>query len=603
MNNTISNPWPGLGSYDDTGRYKFCGRGRATNELYSLISNNAVISLFGRSGIGKTSLLKAGVTPLLAKKGFIPVYVRLSQEEKVCDDNGHKLSYAECIIRCIEKRMGEKGLVKSETSCKAGIPEDTEYLWSYFCKTSFQTSRGEHCTPVIILDQFEEIFQGRCGVASMLMRQLYALVNGSRRLPDDLNYDDFKSRFRFVMSFRDDSLYRLEDVINEYNLASFKENRYLLKAFSRDDALNVVTEPGEGLVEDDVANQILNKVVAMGEGGGVDPAILSLLMYGLYERMIQKGKPSIQGTLVVEAGNDIVRDFYERGMSQIGIPARKYLEEHLVSSDGRRRSVSAADARLYVKDEELKTLADKHILTKLERGSFTDYELTHDVLCPTMAASLAETLAKEKVVRNKRIMRVMATIVAAVLAIVAVFFFQNKHLKEQRWTALGNQSRYIAEKTLQLEEEGNAYLAKVLLINTIPSSLDRPERPLTVESVSAFGKIYDNNSAILEGHTSYVYSAVYSPDGRSIVSASWDDTVRIWDSDTGECLRVLEGHTSTVRSAAYSPDGRSIVSASDYNTIWILTAPPSFQEMLEITREKFKNRQLTPEERHRYYLD
>ena len=72
MNNTFSsNPWPGLGSYDDTGRYKFCGRGRATNELYSLISDNNVISLYGRSGIGKTSILKAGVTPLLVRRGYL----------------------------------------------------------------------------------------------------------------------------------------------------------------------------------------------------------------------------------------------------------------------------------------------------------------------------------------------------------------------------------------------------------------------------------------------------------------------------------------------------------------------------------------------------
>ena len=603
MNNIISsNPWPGLGAYDETGRYKFCGRGRATNELYSLISNNAVVSLFGRSGIGKTSLLKAGVTPLLVRKGFLPVYVRLSQEEKVPDENGRKLSYAECIIRCIEKMMGAKGLVKSEMSWKAGTPEDTEYLWPYFCKTAFQTSEGEHCTPVIILDQFEEIFHDRREDAAMLMRQLYALVNGSRRLPDDLDYDDFRSRFRFVMSFRDDSLYRLEDVINEYNLASFKENRYLLKALSRDDALDVVTEPGEDLVEDDVANQILGKVVAMGEGGSVDPAILSLLMYGLYERMIQKGESLIQGTLVAEAGNDIVRDFYERGMSGIGLLARKYLEEHLVSSDGRRRSVAAADASRCVKDEELKLLADKHILTKLERGSFIDYELTHDVLCPIVAASRAETLAKEKIARNRRITRIMIAIVAVVMTIVAVFIFQNKHLKEQRWTALGNQSRFIAEKAVQLAEEGNSYLAKVLLINTMPSSLDKPERPLTAESVVALCKVFDNNKAILRGHTDCVRSAAYSPDGRSIVSASDDNTVRIWDSNTGECLKVLEGHTNWVRSAAYSPDGRSIVSASDDNTVRIWNIHP-LNEMLEITRERFKDRQLTPEERHRYYLD
>ena len=72
------------------------------------------------------------------------------------------------------------------------------------------------------------------------------------------------------------------------------------------------------------------------------------------------------------------------------------------------------------------------------------------------------------------------------------------------------------------------------------------------------------------GHTDYVNSAVYSPDGRSIVTASDDNTARIWDAVTGKLLHSLEGHTSWVRSAVYSPDGRSIVTASLDNTarIW-----------------------------------
>ena len=72
----------------------------------------------------------------------------------------------------------------------------------------------------------------------------------------------------------------------------------------------------------------------------------------------------------------------------------------------------------------------------------------------------------------------------------------------------------------------------------------------------------------LEGHTSAVYSALFSPDGRRIVSASGDDTIRIWNADTGEMLLgPLEGHTNDVNSAVFSPDGRLIVSASLDDTI------------------------------------
>jgi len=74
----------------------------------------------------------------------------------------------------------------------------------------------------------------------------------------------------------------------------------------------------------------------------------------------------------------------------------------------------------------------------------------------------------------------------------------------------------------------------------------------------------------LDDHMGSVWSAVFSPDGRHIVSASTDMTICIWNSDTGEMvLGPLEGHTGPLCSAVFSPDGKLIVSASDDKTICI----------------------------------
>ena len=72
------------------------------------------------------------------------------------------------------------------------------------------------------------------------------------------------------------------------------------------------------------------------------------------------------------------------------------------------------------------------------------------------------------------------------------------------------------------------------------------------------------------GHTSSVSSAVFSNDGKYIVTASWDNTAKIWQATDGRLLYELKGHTASVTSAIFSPDGKYIVTTSKDNTakIW-----------------------------------
>jgi mRNA-degrading endonuclease YafQ of YafQ-DinJ toxin-antitoxin module len=75
--------------------------------------------------------------------------------------------------------------------------------------------------------------------------------------------------------------------------------------------------------------------------------------------------------------------------------------------------------------------------------------------------------------------------------------------------------------------------------------------------------------ATLQGHTDRVTACTVTPDGRHIVSASYDHTLKIWDLASGSAVATLRDHTDCVRACAVTPDGRLVVSASYDHTLKI----------------------------------
>ena len=197
---------------------------------------------------------------------------------------------------------------------------------------------------------------------------------------------------------------------------------------------------------------------------------------------------------------------------------------------------------------------------------------------------------------------------------------EERKIREQRDKLLIMQSRFLAEKALALTtaDGGDSYLARRLALEALPHDVEHPDRPYTIEAELALREANLHNNAVLY-HTRIVFSATFSPDGKYIVSASSDGTIRIWDVKTGkQSGELLKGHrinvpsTSTcdspkyhvvrkkgddVLSATFSPDGQYIVSASDDKTIRIWDAKTRKQivEPLEGHTDTVKSATFSPD--------
>jgi hypothetical protein len=140
------NPWPGLREYDEENREYFRGRSEETATLVRLVRDAPLTVLFGRSGLGKSSLLKAGLFPKLRELQFLPVYLHLDPRER-------QVPLMELVARLFREQL--ENLQVDHPPFTPG-----ESLWEYLHRSELElwSLQNRLLTPVLVFDQFEEFF-------------------------------------------------------------------------------------------------------------------------------------------------------------------------------------------------------------------------------------------------------------------------------------------------------------------------------------------------------------------------------------------------------------------------------------------------------------
>jgi hypothetical protein len=478
-----SNPWLGLASFTEETRQYFFGREGEVAELARRVQRKLLTVLFGQSGLGKTSILRAGLVPRLREQGYCPVYVRIAYSR----DSPEPAEQIKDAIRQNARRSGEW--------TQTGVAVAGESLWEFLHHRDdvLRDEAGRTLIPLLIFDQFEEIFTlaqsddfGRARAARFIA-ELADLVENrppkefEARLEQDETaaeqFDFARSDYRVLIALREDYLAPLEGL--KETIPSITQNRLRLAPMTGTQALAAVLKPGKALVTQEVAEAIVRFVAGGAElsNAVVEPSLLSLICRELNDARIAQGRNEISLDLLAGSHTSILGNFYERALADQPVEVRRIIEDDLLTESGFRENVAEESLVKRFADAgaapgTLALLVNRRLLRIEERLDVRRVELTHDVLCGVVKASrdlrheretreaterlLAEQKERELSARRAagraRQVAGVCTVLAAVALVAAVFaYFSGQRARRaeheaQETRALADQARTQAER-------------------------------------------------------------------------------------------------------------------------------------------------------------
>jgi hypothetical protein len=324
-------PWPGLFPYGEDAHAYFNGRERETVDLLRLVRRDALTLLYGQSGLGKSSLLRAGLFPRLREEALLPVYIRL-------DFRNRSLGLREQTWNIVRAALSAAGI-------DGRLPRDDESLWAYFHAADLELwdAGNRMVTPVLVFDQFEEIVQAgeerelaprldafMDELADLVENRIPAEITRQLELdPDKVAAIDFNAlRFRCVIGFREDFLPDLEQRFTAHNLST--QSRLRITKMGEAQAMAAVEKTGGKLVDREVAQRIVQFVsAATGRAAQrfveIEPALLSVVCFELNSRRLARHEARISADLLAGAQDQIIAEFYQRDVADLAPQVQTFI--------------------------------------------------------------------------------------------------------------------------------------------------------------------------------------------------------------------------------------------------------------------------------------
>ncbi len=576
-------PYKGLGSYTEADKEYFFARDSFRDLLAANLMASRLTVLYGPSGVGKSSLLQAGLIPLLRKtaEGEFS-YLAVQDAIVVYSDSWRNDPLAElgsALLQAVSEPAKVSDLMARAPALSVELVQD---LAARFDANIY-----------LLLDQFEELALSHTGATAQDLYSELGRIMKASGVPVSI-----------LLGVRDDALAELDQL--EPYVPDILDNRLRLEHLTPDEAQEAIEQPLvrynalvpdaqridiESELESELLAQLVSGSVSVGEKGegvvvasqSVEAPYLQLVMTRLWDAEIAQGSHWLRVKTLRQLGGaeQIVSTHLDAVLGEFSEEQRETASRvfrHMVTKSGRKIS---HDAETLAALEELDPAKVQEVLELLSAARAVRpvpaplgsdqgprYEIFHDVMAPAVLnwrrrylaerdrASLVrekqEVEARHEATRHR--LRVVERVLLITLALLLIM--------------TGATLVWVIRSNKAMRQAGQLALYREAL-RTDPSAslkfaLNAWDERHTSEAEDAVRTGLDANSELVNvaADTRLVATSELSPDGR-MLTAGADGIAKLFDADTGRTLRSFQPIQSArrpgLKAASFSPDRSQVL--------------------------------------------
>lgn len=448
------NRYPSVRAFLKSEASLFMGRDKEVRLLFNKVVAEKMVLLFARSGIGKSSLINAGLVPLLESRGFLPVQIRMSATNDPAD------TPLQIFRNFISDYVDQKKFDQfTEDLRNTGFKHEPG-LWAYFKCCTFPLA----FTPVLIFDQFEQFFGFDTPMQDQFLQQFNQLM--SEFIPDEYwewyisnQHEDIKERYRSILvqpelkvvfAIRSDKIFEMNR-LSQF-IPAVLRNRFELYPLEEDEAREAIREPArkenEALYTSprfEYDKLLLDGIIAnlKGQNNVIETTQLQIICSEIENKIIiprkaeGKIKPGYTVTLKdldsIGGIKKIIKSFYQNQIKCVGDDAlqelaRILIVDNLYDQNGHSRKILFKEAVVNIlntskesselikldKTKKLMSLDNEKFINKLldlrliredYRENRKFYEISHDYLLNVIYLSAEDRKRKKLADANAKLKR------------------------------------------------------------------------------------------------------------------------------------------------------------------------------------------------------